>query len=147
MPVDTARVARLAAIPHVPDQPFVEGLWKPVRAYLGITAFGTNAYVATEPGQVIIEEHDELPDDGTAGDEELYVVLRGQVEFRLDGQPVDAWPGTLVFVPAAVKRVGIARTANAAVLAVGAVPGKPYERKRWERQAMAAFEDRRTPQA
>ncbi len=140
----SARVARLDGIPPVPGQQFVEGLWKPLRAYLGISAFGTNVYAATESGQVIIEEHDELPDDGSVGDEELYVVLRGEAEFELDGEPLAAPAGTFVFAPAPVKRVARARTADAAILAVGAVPGRAFEPKRWERQAMTAFEERYT---
>ncbi|MGZ4359230.1 MAG: hypothetical protein ACXVYM_09055 [Gaiellaceae bacterium] len=137
----SALVAQLDSIPFVPDQPFVEGLWKPVRAHFGISAFGTNAYVATEEGQVIIEEHDELPDDGSPGEEELYVVLRGQAEFRLDGNTCLAPAGTFVFAPPAVKRVALAREPGTAILAVGATPGKAFEPSKWER-AYTGWEQR-----
>ncbi len=141
----SAHVAQLDSIAPVPEQGFVEGLWRPVRAYFGISAFGTNAYTATDVGQVIIEEHDERPDDGGPGDEEPYVVLRGEAEFRLDGEQVLAPAGTFVFAPAEVRRVAVARTADAAVLAVGAIPGRPFEPKLWERRAMAGFEEHYRP--
>jgi uncharacterized cupin superfamily protein len=57
----------------------VEGQWKPVRHTFGITAFGTNAYLASQPGNLLIEDHAE-----GAGFEELYVILRGEVEFVLE---------------------------------------------------------------
>jgi hypothetical protein len=39
-----------------PDEPLPD--WKPLRRALGITAFGTNAYVAEQPGDLVIERHD-----------------------------------------------------------------------------------------
>ena len=36
--------------------------WHPVRATLGIRAFGTNAYTANERGVDVVEPHDEAPD-------------------------------------------------------------------------------------
>src|SRR5207237_4861974 len=65
----------------------------PVREHLGIHAFGINAYTPGEDG-TLINEHDE---SGT-GQEELYIVLDGQATFEVDGEAVDAPPGTLVCV-------------------------------------------------
>ena len=65
------RIAHVDDIPAVPGQSYIEGAWKPVRADLGIDAFGTNAYVA-DAGQLIVEEHDELnSDDPGASHREL----------------------------------------------------------------------------
>ena len=47
--------------------------WTPMRKHFGITAFGVNAYTATEAGQDVVEEHTEE----RLGHEELYVVVAG----------------------------------------------------------------------
>ena len=65
----------------------------PVREHLGIHAFGINAYTPGEDG-TLIGEHDEAG----SGQEELYIVLDGKATFEVDGETVDALPGTLVFV-------------------------------------------------
>jgi hypothetical protein len=62
---------------------------------LGVRAFGTNAYTATEPGVDVVEPHDEDP--GLAH-EELYFVHRGSARFTLDGESFDAPAGTYVRV-------------------------------------------------
>jgi hypothetical protein len=61
------------------DTDLVDAAWKPVRNHFGITSFGTNAYVARRASDVLIEDHSEL----RTGFEELYVVVRGEVEFTL----------------------------------------------------------------
>jgi mannose-6-phosphate isomerase-like protein (cupin superfamily) len=68
---------------------------RPIRHHFGITSFGVNAWTGREAGDRIINEHDEGGDDG---DEELYLVQRGRARFELDGEPVQAPVGTLVFV-------------------------------------------------
>ena len=100
---------------------------RPVRHHLGITAFGTNAWTAAAEGDRIMPEHAE--DEGI---EELYVVLRGHARFEIDGEPVDAPTGTLVFVGPGVNRTAFAAEADTAVLAVGSTVGKPYEAGGWE---------------
>jgi len=64
MAPDGVRIAHVDDIEGVPGQHYVEGEWKPVRAELGIDAFGANAYVA-DAGQLIVEEHDELDEEDT----------------------------------------------------------------------------------
>ncbi len=118
---------------HVSDLPtfasdLVEADWKPVRHHFGISAFGTNAYVARTEGDLLIEEHDEVGGEH----EELYVVLEGEARFTVDGDTFDAPPGTLVFVPPPVVRTAVARSAGTAVLAVGAIAGRAFEVSRWE---------------
>ena len=77
---------------------------RPIRYHFGITSFGVNAWTGREAGDRIINEHDE----GDDGDEELYLVQRGRARFELDGEPVQAPVGTLVFVRPAVKRTAFA---------------------------------------
>ena len=62
--------------------------WTPVRKHFGITAFGVNAYTATEVGQDVVEEHTEE----RLGHEEMYVVLSGRATFVLDRE------GTIRFI-------------------------------------------------
>jgi len=111
----------------------VEAQWKPVRHAFGITAFGTNAYLARHPGDLLIEDHSE-----GAGVEELYVILRGEVEFLLErengeDETILVRSGTLIGVPPHLGRAARAVTADAAVLAIGAVPGKPFVVSDWEK--------------
>lgn len=104
----------------------------PVRIPLGISAFGVNAYEATEAGGTVVEEHDELG-SGAGGHEELYVVLRGRATFTVAGDEIDARAGTFVFVrdPAA-RRAALAVDAGTTVLVVGGVPGQAFEPSPWE---------------
>lgn len=120
----TYQIAQLDDIEVVSD---ARCPWRPVRHHLGITAFGVNAWTAVNPGDRILNEHDEEDED-----EELYVVLEGRVRFEIDGETVDAPSGSLVFVPPGVKRTAFAEEAGSTILAVGATPGKAYEASGWE---------------
>ena len=126
------RAARLSELPSVPNE-LVEAEWKPVRHHLGISAFGTNAYVARAPDQVVIEEHAEGPD----GHEELYVVVAGAARFTVDGETFDASAGTVVFVTPAETRVARALEAGTTILAVGAAPGTAFTVSEWEAKRLA----------
>ena len=109
--------------------------WRPIRRRLGIRAFGTNAYSSARVGGEIVEEHTEQQ----LGHEEMYVVVRGHANFRLDGNDVDAPAGTLVFIrDPAVNRSATARAADTLVLAVGGKPGEPFTPSAWESWFSAA---------
>src|SRR4029078_8053285 len=95
----------------------------PVREHLGIHAFGINAYTPGEDGR-LIGEHDEVG----SGQEDLYIVLDGKATFEIDGETVEAPPGTFVFVGPESRRKA---TGEGTVLAVGATPGKAYEGIDW----------------
>ena len=60
--------------------------WRPVRHHFGISSFGINAWTAREPGERIINEHDEA--DEADRSEELYLVLEGRAVFELDGERI-----------------------------------------------------------
>jgi len=121
------------AVAHVDEIPELETFGaldiRPVRHHFGITAFGVNAWVAKEAGDRIINEHVE---DDPEAQEELYVVMRGRAVFELDGERRDAPHGTLVYVPADVKRTAFAEEAGTTVLSVGGSPGRPYAPAGWE---------------
>ena len=93
-------------------------MWQPVRRPLGITAFGINAYTATNAGDEVVEEHTEQTH------EEAYIVIRGHATFTVDGEKIDAPWGTIVFLDDPnQKRHAIAKEAGTTVLAIGGEPG------------------------
>jgi tetratricopeptide (TPR) repeat protein len=102
--------------------------WRPVRATLGLRAFGTNAYTAPEPGLDVVEPHRENPD---LAHEELYFVHAGRATFTIDGEEIDAPAGTYVFVPdPASHRHAVAAEAGTTVLSFGGPP--TFEPSAWE---------------
>ena len=95
----------------------------PVREHLGIHAFGINAYTPSEDG-TLIGEHDEAG----SGQEELYIVLDGTASFEIDGETVDAPPGSLVYVGPEARR---SATGDGTILALGGTPGEAYQGIDW----------------
>ena len=119
-------VASVAGLESLPGPGSLR--WTPVRKHFGITAFGINAYTATEVGQDVVEEHDEE----RLGHEELYVVLAGRAMFVLDGDEVDVPAGSAVFLrDPKVRRYARAEEAGTTVLALGGKPGQ-HEISAWE---------------
>ncbi|MDX6513549.1 MAG: hypothetical protein QOE36_3053 [Gaiellaceae bacterium] len=119
------------AVQHIEEIPELEPVgecpMRPVRHHFGITAFGVNAWTAKAEGDRLINEHEE-----DSGHEELYIVTRGRAVFELDGERRESPEGTLVFVPAGVKRTAFAEEAGTTVIAVGGTTGKPYVPVGWE---------------
>jgi tetratricopeptide (TPR) repeat protein len=105
--------------------------WHPVRRHFGIGAFGANANVAREVGDVVVDEHDEVGGDG--GQEELYVVLRGRALFVVGAEEVEVPAGTFLFLrDPAVKRGATALEPQTTVFAVGGRRGEPFVPSSWE---------------
>src|ERR671910_2786475 len=128
-------VIRLDEVEALPT--FGELKWKPLRRPLGVTAFGVNAYWAENPGDELIEEHDELG-AGAGRHEELYVVIGGGARFTVAGEEFDAPARTVVFIrDPAVRRGAVATEPNTTALAVGGVSGEPYRVSPWESVAHA----------
>jgi hypothetical protein len=119
------RVAHLDEIDVVSDgrEPM-----RPVRHHLGITAFGINAWTGAHKGDRLINEHDEEDD----GQEEVYLVMQGSALFELGDDRVEAPAGTFVFVRPGVRRTAFAEEPGTTLIAVGGMPGKPYEAGGWE---------------
>ena len=111
--------------------------WHMIRTMLGIESFGINAWRATEAGQEIIGEHDELG-DGAGRHEELYLVLAGRATFTIDGERVAAPSGSLVYLkdPGA-RRSAVADEAATTILVIGGRPGSAFTISPWERSAEA----------
>ena len=103
--------------------------YRPIRHHLGITAFGATAWTAAAAGDLVINEHDE---GDPSADQELFLVLRGHAVFEVDGDPVDAPAGTLVFAPPRTKRRAFAEEAGTTVILLEGTPGKAYEPRGWE---------------
>jgi mannose-6-phosphate isomerase-like protein (cupin superfamily) len=102
--------------------------WHPVRATLGVRAFGCNAYTAREAGQDVVEPHTEDP---KLAHQELYFVAAGRATFTIDGSAYDAPAGTYVFVPdPASHRHAVAAEAGTTVLSFGGPP--TFEPSAWE---------------
>ena len=112
------------------------GLWLPVRAALGLRAFGLSAYLG-DAGETVVPRHDETG-GGAGGHEELYVVLSGRATFTVDDESFDATPGTLVLVEQGERRDARAAEAGTVVLVAGAPVDRAYRIAPWEYGARAA---------
>jgi mannose-6-phosphate isomerase-like protein (cupin superfamily) len=130
------RVVHLDEIEAIPGPGTLS--WHPVRAHLGLRAFGTNAYSAQRVGDDVVEPHDESPE---LGHEELYFVARGRATFTLDGETFDAPAGTYVFVPdTATHRHAVAAEAGTTVLSFGGPPTFTPSAWEWMFRAVALAE-------
>ena len=115
--------------------------WKPIRHHFGIRAFGVNAWIASEAGQELIEEHDELDsdEDGPGGHEELYAIVSGRAVFFVDGSRLEAPAGTLVFVEdPSLVRSAVAEEVGTTVLCVGGWAERAFEPSEWELRRVAS---------
>lgn len=132
---DRFRVLRLDEVDGYADEG--RPRWHMIRTVLGIESFGINAWRATEAGQEIIGEHDELG-EGAGGHEELYLVLGGRATFTIDGERVAAPAGSLVYVrdPGA-RRSAVADEASTTILVIGGRPRSAFAVSPWERSAEA----------
>src|SRR3954466_8444771 len=102
--------------------------WRPVRGHFDVRAFGCNAYTAANPGEDVVEPHDEA---GDPGHEELYFVHSGRARFTLDGEEHEAGPGTYVCVrDPSVHRHAVALEPGTIVLSFGGPP--VFEPSGWE---------------
>jgi hypothetical protein len=110
-------VREMAAIPTVSDSGPDDPAWYPLQHALGIDTFGANLFVATRADQTLVEAHDE----GNSGQQELYVVLEGEIVFQLDGEEARLDRGTAVAVTdPTVRRSAKALNSGARLLIVGA---------------------------
>jgi hypothetical protein len=117
--------------------------WLPIRHELGIGAFGTNAYVAANAGDDVVEPHTE---EGT-GHEEVYFVARGTATFTLDGEEVHAPAGTYVFLPdPSVRRHAVAEEPGTTVISIGGWRDRPFEVSGWEARFRATAIRERDPE-
>jgi len=110
-------VSGITSVPAVSDGDSDDPAWYPLQHALGIETFGANLFVATRADQTLVEEHDER----SSGQQELYLVLEGEVVFQLDGEEARLDRGTAVAVTdPAVRRSARALSSGARLLIVGA---------------------------
>jgi hypothetical protein len=116
-------VKRLEDVPLVPTDDPDDFDWYPLQYHFGIGAFGVNAF-GGDSGISLVAEHDE----GDAGHEELYLVIRGAARFTVAGDEFDAPAITVVAIPdTAVRRAATATEDDTIVIAVGAPAGSGFE--------------------
>jgi tetratricopeptide (TPR) repeat protein len=116
--------------------------WAMLRRRLGVQSFGLNAFSGHEAGASVIPRHDELG----SGHEEVYVVLAGHATFTIEDEEVDGPSGTVLHLPdPAIHRAAVARDAGTTILAIGALPGEPFQPLGWEMngEVLALFEQER----
>ncbi len=118
-------IARLDEIDALPDGRY---RYRPVRHHFGITSFGVTAWVGAAAGDPIINEYDE----GSEPAEELFVVVSGRAIFEIEGEEVEATPGTLVFTRQGVRRTATAAEPATTILVFDGTPGKAYDATGWE---------------
>jgi hypothetical protein len=118
-------IARLDEIDALPDGRY---RYRPVRHHFGITSFGVTAWVGAAAGDPIINAYDEDAEPA----EELFVVVTGRAIFELEGEQVEATPGTLVFTPQGTRRSAVAAEPATTILVVDGTPGKAYDATGWE---------------
>jgi mannose-6-phosphate isomerase-like protein (cupin superfamily) len=99
------------------------GIVKLAGAELGVESFGMQVF-DFPPRFADYPEHDHSHD----GQEEVYVVLRGSAVFEISGERVALAPGRILRVECSTKRKLRPGPDGVRILAIGASPGKPYER-------------------
>ena len=110
----------MAGIPTISDRDPDDPAWYPLQHALGIDTFGANLFVATSAGQMLVEEHDER----SSGQQEVYVVLEGEVVFQLAGEDARLDREAVVAVTdPAVRRSARALNSGARLLIIGAGSG------------------------
>lgn len=113
--------------------------WKPLRHHFGIRAFGFNAWIADHAGQELVEEHDEVVEDGAGGHEEVYAITRGRATFTVDGERVEVPAGSILHVAdPRLVRSAVAGEPGTTVLCVGAEPGVAFTPSEWELRRVSA---------
>jgi tetratricopeptide (TPR) repeat protein len=96
-----------------------------IRRELDIGSFAVNA-VRADAGKELVAERTTT---GYAADrhEELFVVLAGRATFTIDGQEVDAPPGTAIFVrDVEAKRAAVANDDGTTIVVVGGRRGEAW---------------------
>ena len=122
---------QILSLDEVEPTPHLGSNLLPLRYTLGYRAAGINAWRADAGGQLI------PPHEEDSGSEELYVVVRGSATFSVGEERSPAPAGTLVFVPAEVRRTAVAEEDGTVVVAVGATVGEPYRGGAWDTFAVA----------
>lgn len=98
------------------------GGFKKARAELGVTSFGMQV-LDFPPNATQYPEHDHTHD----GQEEVFAVMRGSGRMRIGVEELDLEPDVIVRVGPEEKRHIASGPDGLRLLALGGVPGRPYE--------------------
>jgi mannose-6-phosphate isomerase-like protein (cupin superfamily) len=110
-------------VKRIEDMEAVYGnAFKRARAELGVEAFGLQV-LDIPPNATQYPEHDHSGD----GQEEVFISLRGSGEIEIDGERLPLDEETMVRVGPGAKRKIWPGEEGLRVVAIGGVPGKPYE--------------------
>jgi uncharacterized cupin superfamily protein len=96
----------------------VNGVFRPIRRALGLTAFGINQE-DFPPNADGYPDHDHSED----GQEEVFYVLEGSGTIVVDGEDVELKEGRYIWVEAASKRKILPGDDGLKLIAVGSPPG------------------------
>jgi uncharacterized cupin superfamily protein len=116
---------------------YFEGItFRRAAADLGVTAFGMSI-IELEPGADEYPEHDHSEEGlggqmfakrpGQLGQEEVYIALRGSGTLILDGEEHELDPEHVFRIGPTVRRKLIPGPEGIRLLAIGGVPGSPYD--------------------
>jgi mannose-6-phosphate isomerase-like protein (cupin superfamily) len=97
------------------------GVFKPIGAHLGVTAFGINL-------QQHPQHHDLYPEHDHAGDrqEEVYFVISGEATLTIDGEPHKLRAGSVAYVPPGTKRQFTTPDSPVEFISIGGTAGAPF---------------------
>jgi quercetin dioxygenase-like cupin family protein len=103
-----------------------DSTWRLARKALGTSSFGFNLVEIAPGGQ--IPEHDHAGN----GEDELYVILKGEGVIRIDGEDHPAPAGTYASIEPPVSRTILNRSdAPVTALLIGVKPEGGYEPMSW----------------
>ena len=98
------------------------GSFKRARAELGVSSFGMQV-IDFPPNAHQYPEHDHA----ASGQEEVYAVMSGRGTIEVDGERVELTPDVMIRVGPEARRKITTGDEPMRLLALGGVPGKPYE--------------------
>jgi mannose-6-phosphate isomerase-like protein (cupin superfamily) len=111
-----------AKVSHVDDIEGAHGgVFKPVGAHLGVTAFGVNLEQYPQ-GHERYPEHDHAED----GQEEVYYVISGRATLMVGGEEHELHAGSVAYVPSGTKRKFTTPDSPVQLIAIGGTPGAPF---------------------
>jgi mannose-6-phosphate isomerase-like protein (cupin superfamily) len=105
---------------RIEDIEAIRGVFRRVRDAIGVSSFGIN--ILDYPPNAEFS-----PDHAEPEQEEVYVTLRGAGEIDVQGERVELDPEVIIRVGAGTRHKMLPGPEGMRVLALGGVPGKPYE--------------------
>ena len=105
-------------------EPLFGGFFRRARASLGVSSFGMQILQMPPNGGEFYPNHDHAD----TGSEEVYVVISGDADFEIEGEPerIHVGPETAIRVGPATHRKIHPGPEGVKILALGGVPGAAY---------------------